>query len=242
MPEMTVRALLLTLTTVSFSSILFVYRCWLGLLITPEIPAVYLFSSVGNLPAHISLWHQAVGVAPKKVISKSKTRGFFKRKPAYSRRERRKEYCLARAVARRYPTDRTTTNKRVLGRKIRRGRDSPCINFLTEILPGPALAVFAFQPAASNSHNAVGFKSLRNTKQLVLLPKKLFLNLKRGDFFKQKPAYSRRERRKEYCHTRAVARRYPTDRTTTNKRVLGRKNTEREGFEPSIRELTRITV
>ena len=71
--------------------------------------------------------------------------------------------------ARRYPTDRTTTNKRVLGRKIRRGRDSPCINFLTEILPGPALAVFAFQPTASNSHNAAGFQSLRNTKQLVLL-------------------------------------------------------------------------
>ena len=45
----------------------------------------------------------------------------------------------------------------------------PCINFLTEILPGPALAVFAFRPAASNSHNAAGFKSLRNTKQLVLL-------------------------------------------------------------------------
>ena len=45
----------------------------------------------------------------------------------------------------------------------------PCINFLTEILPGPALAVFAFQPTASNSHNAAGFKSLRNTKQLVLL-------------------------------------------------------------------------
>ncbi len=82
---------------------------------------------------------------------------FFKQKPAYSRRERRE------------PTDRTTTNKRVLGRKIRRGRDSPCINFLTEILPGPALAVFAFQPTASNSHNAAGFQSLRNTKQLVLL-------------------------------------------------------------------------
>ena len=48
-------------------------------------------------------------------------------------------------------------------------------------------------------------------------------NLKRGNFFKQKPAYSSRERREEYCHTRAVARRYPTDRTTTNKRVLGRK-------------------
>nr|DAR33157.1 MAG TPA: hypothetical protein [Caudoviricetes sp.] len=28
-------------------------------------------------------------------------------------------------------------------------------------------------------------------------------NLKRGDFFKQKPAYSRRERREVYCHTRA---------------------------------------
>ena len=69
-----------------------------------------------------------------------KQRDFFKQKPAYSRRERREEYCLTRAVARRYPTDRTTTNKRVLGRKIRRGRDSPCINFLTEILPGPALA------------------------------------------------------------------------------------------------------
>ncbi len=94
---------------------------------------------------------------------------FFKQKPAYSRRERREEYCHTRAVARREPTDRTTTNKRVLGRKIRRGRDSPCINFLTEILPGPALAVFAFQPTASNSHNAAGFKSLRNTKQLVLL-------------------------------------------------------------------------
>ena len=47
--------------------------------------------------------------------------------------------------------------------------DLPCINFLTEILPGPALAVFAFQPTVSNSHNAAGFKSLRNTKQLVLL-------------------------------------------------------------------------
>jgi len=128
---------------------------------------------------------------------------FFKQKPAYSSRERREEYCHTRAVARRYPTDRTTTNKRVLGRKKRRGRDSPCINFLTEILPGPALAVFAFQPTASNSHNAAGFKSLRNTKQLVLLPKKLFLNLKRGDFFKQKPAYSRRERREVYCLARA---------------------------------------
>ena len=48
MPEMTVRALLLALTTVSFSSILSVYRCWLELLITPEIPAVYLFSCVGR--------------------------------------------------------------------------------------------------------------------------------------------------------------------------------------------------
>ena len=52
----------------------------------------------------------------------------------------------------------------------------PCINFLTEILPGPALAVFAFQPMASNSHNAVGLKSRRNTKQLMLL--QLSINLK----------------------------------------------------------------
>ena len=95
---------------------------------------------------------------------------FFKQKPVYSRRERREEYCFARAVARRYPTDRTTTNKRVLGRKTtEREGNLPCINFLTEILPGPALAVFAFQPTASNSHNAAGFQSLRNTKQLVLL-------------------------------------------------------------------------
>ena len=63
----------------------------------------------------------------------------------------------------------------------------PCINFLTEILPGPDLAGFAFRPVASNSHNAAGFKSRRNTKQLVLLPKKLFLNLKRGDFSNEKP-------------------------------------------------------
>lgn len=52
----------------------------------------------------------------------------------------------------------------------------PCINFLTEILPGPALAVFAFRPVASNSHNAAGFKSRRNTKQLVL--PQLSINLK----------------------------------------------------------------
>ena len=52
----------------------------------------------------------------------------------------------------------------------------PCINFLTEILPGPALAVFAFRPVPSNSHNAAGFKSRRNTKQLVLL--QLSINLK----------------------------------------------------------------
>ena len=52
----------------------------------------------------------------------------------------------------------------------------PCINFLTEILPGPALAGFAFRPMASNSHNAVGLKSRRNTKQLVLL--QLSINLK----------------------------------------------------------------
>ena len=65
----------------------------------------------------------------------------------------------------------------------------PCINFLTEILPGPALAVLAFRPAASNSHNAAGFKSLRNTKQLVLLPstQKLFLNLKQSDFSNENP-------------------------------------------------------
>ena len=30
--------------------------------------------------------------------------------------------------------------------------------------------------------------------------------------------------------TRAEARRYPTKRATTNKRIFGRKNTEREGF------------
>ena len=52
----------------------------------------------------------------------------------------------------------------------------PCINFLTEILPGPALAVFAFRPVASNSHNAVGLKSQRNTKQLMLL--RISINLK----------------------------------------------------------------
>ena len=52
----------------------------------------------------------------------------------------------------------------------------PCINFLTEILPGPALAGFAFRPVASNSHNAAGFKSRRNTKQLMLL--RISINLK----------------------------------------------------------------
>ena len=36
--------------------------------------------------------------------------------------------------------------------------------------------MFAFRPVASNSHNAVGFKSRRNTKQLVLL--QLSINLK----------------------------------------------------------------
>ena len=185
MPEMTVRALLLALTTSSLLVILFVLEPCLKVLKCAE--AGFLFLLLTNF-----------------ILTGNLKRGdFFKQKPAYSRRERREEYCFARAVARRYPTDRTTTNKRVLGRKTRRGRDSPCINFLTEILPGPALAVFAFQPTASNSHNAAGFKSLRNTKQLVLLPKKLFLNLKRGDFFKRKPAYSRRERREEYCLARA---------------------------------------
>ena len=36
--------------------------------------------------------------------------------------------------------------------------------------------MFAFRPVASNSHNAVGLKSRRNTKQLVLL--QLSINLK----------------------------------------------------------------
>lgn len=36
--------------------------------------------------------------------------------------------------------------------------------------------MFAFRPVASNSHNAVGFKSRRNTKQLVLL--RISINLK----------------------------------------------------------------
>ena len=53
----------------------------------------------------------------------------------------------------------------------KRGRDSSCVNFLTEIAPGTALAVFAFRGSArSNKNIAPGFSLSRNTKQLVLLP------------------------------------------------------------------------
>ena len=58
----------------------------------------------------------------------------------------------------------------------------------------------------SNSH-----KAMKNKKNLL------------GKFFKQKTAYSRRKRGRNTVGTRAVARRYPTKRATTNKRFLGRK-------------------
>ena len=130
---------------------------------------------------------------------------FFKRKPAYSRRERRKVYCHTRAVARRYPTDRTTTNKRVLGRKIRRGRDSSCVNFLTEILPGPALAGASLSGSALKLTQRCGLQIPTQHQAVGVAPKhsKIISKSKTEGFFKQKPAYSRRERRKEYCHTRA---------------------------------------
>ena len=69
-----------------------------------------------------------------------------------------------RGAQERYPDKQLTRNKCVVGRN---NRDMPCINFLTEILPGPALTVLAFRPVASNSHNVAGFKSRRYTKQLV---------------------------------------------------------------------------
>ena len=65
------------------------------------------------------------------------------------------------------------------------GGDLPCINFLTEILRGPALAVFAFRSLAvrSNSDIAAGFKSLRDAKQLASLPTRKFkIPPKRGYF------------------------------------------------------------
>lgn len=39
------------------------------------------------------------------------------------------------------------------------GIDSPCVNFLTEISPGPALAVFAFRALPSNKNIAADFES-----------------------------------------------------------------------------------
>ena len=79
MPEMTVRALLLALTTSSLLVILFVLEPCLKVLKCAE--AGFLFLLLTNF-----------------ILTGNLKRGdFFKRKPAYSRRERRKEYCIARA-------------------------------------------------------------------------------------------------------------------------------------------------
>ncbi len=51
----------------------------------------------------------------------------------------------------------------------RRGRDFPYVKLLTQFAPGPALAVFAFRATPLNKNIAAGFKSRRDTKQLVSL-------------------------------------------------------------------------
>ena len=79
MPEMTVRALLLALTTSSLLVILFVLEPCLKVLKCAE--AGFLFLLLTNF-----------------ILTGNLKRGdFFKQKPAYSRRERREEYCFARA-------------------------------------------------------------------------------------------------------------------------------------------------
>ena len=49
------------------------------------------------------------------------------------------------------------------------GRDFPYVKLLTQFAPGPALAVFAFRATPLNKNIAAGFKSRRDTKQLVSL-------------------------------------------------------------------------
>ena len=103
---------------------------------------------------------------------------------------------------------------------------------LNRARPPPVRLAFHFVQIAHGS----GLQSLTQAKQFVNIYKwgKIF--------FKQKTVYSRRQRGRNTVGTRAEARRYPTERATTNKRFLERKMVPSIGIEPMTFPMSRVQM